>query len=430
MGAQSVRAMVWARRGMPDRRSLSAGAVLVLSLCLSVHCATQCLAAGGTQGGAISDNALIPVRKSEPAVLKKSPWLKQDRELWAPEIFFDDPRVVELCFAIEQKRLDRVEYLVKYEQVDINARGFRNVTPLLWAFPLGLRDFLEYCSERNSEGAARLSTEEFNATLDRVCTQHCRLLKRLMELGADPNIQVSAEEPGSGKRYGPPANLFGGDYRGLSVTHLSAVVYGPSDFTFLPTVMAHGGSTDLVFDARGVTPIFFACAGSLYFPDQEGIRRRPSPENLALLIEKGANLEFRAPEGFTPILAAARSSDFMAVLMLIHAGADFKLRNQNGQDVAYYALEYQTQLKRPARRRREGGEVARVIDPYFLPTVEYLEQHGALRPGKHAAWKREIDELVKSSPSLTIGPLNPFADQWLDSHRPSDVPASPPAAEQ
>ena len=49
------------------------------------------------------------------------------------ELFFSDPKVVELCRAIESNDLSKVDVLVK-EGVDVNSLGRGNVNPLFWAF--------------------------------------------------------------------------------------------------------------------------------------------------------------------------------------------------------------------------------------------------------------------------------------------------------
>ena len=74
---------------------------------------------------------------------------------WKTEKYFTDPKVVLLCKAIEAKDLKEIARLVA-SGVNVNAKGRGNMTPLLWAFPMGEEVF-----------------------------------EKLLELGADPNIKLT-----------------------------------------------------------------------------------------------------------------------------------------------------------------------------------------------------------------------------------------------
>ena len=54
---------------------------------------------------------------------------------WKAEDFFTDPGVISLCKAIEAKNLKEIDRLVKSGNVNVNAKGRGNMTPLLWRFP-------------------------------------------------------------------------------------------------------------------------------------------------------------------------------------------------------------------------------------------------------------------------------------------------------
>jgi hypothetical protein len=85
---------------------------------------------------------------------------------WKSRDFFSDKGVIALCNAIEKKDLAEIDRLVK-SGVNVNAKGRGNMTPLLWAFPMGEEVF-----------------------------------KQMLELGADPNVKLTervlpvAFEPG------------------------------------------------------------------------------------------------------------------------------------------------------------------------------------------------------------------------------------------
>jgi ankyrin repeat protein len=53
---------------------------------------------------------------------------------WKANDYFDDPKVIALCKAIDARDLKEIDRLVA-EGADVNAKGKGNMTPLLWAFP-------------------------------------------------------------------------------------------------------------------------------------------------------------------------------------------------------------------------------------------------------------------------------------------------------
>jgi ankyrin repeat protein len=63
----------------------------------------------------------------------------------------------------------------------------------------------------------------------------------------------------------------------------------------------------------------------------------PSVAAVRLLLELGAVVDARAPNGNTPLMQAARYGSEDAVITLLKKGADRHLRNQRGQDAAAYA---------------------------------------------------------------------------------------------
>ena len=74
---------------------------------------------------------------------------------WKAADFFTDPGVISLCKAIEAKDITEIDRLVK-SGVNVNAKGRGNMTPLLWAFPMGEEVF-----------------------------------GKMLDLGADPNVQLT-----------------------------------------------------------------------------------------------------------------------------------------------------------------------------------------------------------------------------------------------
>ena len=108
---------------------------------------------------------------------------------WNAEDYFDDPKVIALCKAIQAQNIVKIDKLVA-EGADVNARGKGNMTPLLWAFP----------------------GNNLNA------------FKRLLEHGADPNVEITEE-----------LNPMGVPSHGNSVLHLAARTKFPHYFKYVRT---------------------------------------------------------------------------------------------------------------------------------------------------------------------------------------------------
>jgi ankyrin repeat protein len=74
----------------------------------------------------------------------------------------------------------------------------------------------------------------------------------------------------------------------------------------------------------GWTPLHYAATG-------------PNAAIVRLLLERGAYVEPRSPNGSTPLMMAARYGSEEAVKALLAAGADAGLRNQRDMDAAEFA---------------------------------------------------------------------------------------------
>lgn len=188
---------------------------------------------------------------------------QQSRELVAfmsLETMFPDSQVRALAKAAADGNVRRIEQLVK-EGVSVNARGTQGATPLFW----GMQDH--------------------------------RGFRKLLELGADPNI-VYAD--------------------GNSVM-LAAVKL--KDRRILRAALEFGGNPNLAAgDSFGYTPLFNAMS--------EGI------DMVDLLLGAGADINAKDKFGATPVMVAAGRGDYEMVYSLLERGADYTLRNANGSDLA------------------------------------------------------------------------------------------------
>jgi uncharacterized protein len=86
---------------------------------------------------------------------------------------------------------------------------------------------------------------------------------------------------------------------------------------------------------QGWSPVLYAAGG-------------PEPKALALLLDKGAPVNARAPNGTTPLMMAARYGNEASVPLLLARGADPKLRN----DLSLSAADFARQAGRQALAQR------------------------------------------------------------------------------
>jgi len=161
--------------------------------------------------------------------------------------------------------VDMVTKLVK-QGVDVNSKGASNVTPLFWS----MRNFNGY--------------------------------KRLLELGADPNI------------------IFGD---GSSIM-LWAV--RNQDDRFLEEALKFGGDPNLISGEFKETPLFVAVS-------PEG-----SKNKINYLLDSGADIDAKNASGETAVMAAAALGRFDNVYYLLNRGVDISIKNEFGNDLVSIIL--------------------------------------------------------------------------------------------
>lgn len=77
---------------------------------------------------------------------------------------------------------------------------------------------------------------------------------------------------------------------------------------------------------KGWTPLHYAATG-------------PEPQVVSFLLDRGADIEARSPNGTTPLMMAARYGAFDAAERLLARGADPRARNDLGLSAADFARE-------------------------------------------------------------------------------------------
>jgi hypothetical protein len=156
-----------------------------------------------------------------------------------------------------------------------------------------------------------------------VAANEKKAFARLLELGADPN---QCNETGE-------------------------LVIGWCVFArhvdFLKLALAHGGNPNAI-DSTGKQSIFFRALSE------------DSNEKLLVLLQAGADINFRVGDGSTPIVAASGSRRMQKVLFLLQQGADPFIRNGVGADVASGIFGPNWATKTEAYKAR--AEVLRLIE--------------------------------------------------------------------
>jgi ankyrin repeat protein len=155
-------------------------------------------------------------------------------------------------------------------------------------------------------------------------------VERLLQRGFDPN---SVDEAGQGALF---LAMREGAFKvattllkspGLKVDQpnsagetalMMAALRGHEDW--LPQLVAQGAG----IEREGWTPLHYAATG-------------PQPATVAWLLERGARVDTRSPNGTTPLMMAARYGSEESVDLLLRRGADPKLRNQLNLTAADFA---------------------------------------------------------------------------------------------
>jgi uncharacterized protein len=230
---------------------------------------------------------------------------------WKAEDYFEDPSVVALCHAIEASDIAEINRLVA-GGANVNAKGKDNMTPLLWAFP----DKKPEC------------------------------FKRLLELGADPNVAIKSD-----------LNTRGGFAAGDSVTHMACRTEFPGYFE---AVFAHGGDPNFVrnWHIKGITPLFAVIMGA-------GSNKN---SKVHVLVDKGAELNHADSTGTTPVMVAVGwGGSYDLAITLLNAGADYNTYKPKSNTKLVHIVA--------SEERRKPMWTPQQADDY-QKLVAWLEKHG------------------------------------------------------
>lgn len=206
---------------------------------------------------------------------------------WKAEDFFDDPKVIALCRAIEENDLKMIDRLIQ-EGANVNACGKGNMTPLMWAFP---DDKLERFS-------------------------------KLLDSGANPNVKFTSN-------LGVPSAFAIGN----SVTTQAA----KSRFRgYFAAVMAHGGDANIT-DGFGMPLIHIVILAML--PDAK--------ERCQIVLEAGGDIDVAFDGGTPAMQAIATAGQYDLALYLYNQGADpMAYREDELQQAIHMIVRRESEIER------------------------------------------------------------------------------------
>jgi ankyrin repeat protein len=165
-----------------------------------------------------------------------------------------------------------------------------------------------------------------------VNVDNVRTVNQLLERGFDPN---AADEKGQvglylalreGSLQVAEALL---KHPGLKVDAVNAADETPvmmaalrGNLEWTQRLLDHGAQ----LNRKGWTPLHYAASG-------------PEPKVVSLLLDRGAEIEARSPNGTTPLMMAARYGAYDAAERLLARGADPRARNDLGLSAADFARQ-------------------------------------------------------------------------------------------
>lgn len=215
---------------------------------------------------------------------------------WDANNFFQDPKGVELCQAINNQDLGKMQVLLD-DGVALNQVGKRGMTPLLWA----------------------MGQESSNAFV------------WLLDHGAKPDQEI-IDDLDKPKTFQPNASP------------LCICIVHP-DESYAIALLKHGADPNFM-------------RGSPYSPPLHAIIRRGIKnkwQRIQLLLDNGADINAFDYLGYTPIMNAIhRGGQYDTALRLLDAGADAKLKSQNtNQRLVHFVVSAESRQD-PLAPEKEG----------------------------------------------------------------------------
>jgi ankyrin repeat protein len=149
-----------------------------------------------------------------------------------------------------------------------------------------------------------------------------RLVKGLLEHGANPNAQIAVNLPRERNSYRPTIRTAG------ATPFLLAAAAGEADMMRL---LAAAGADPLLATKDDQTTPLMAAAGGLWLEDRTPEEERRALEAVQTAVELGANLDAANDKGLTALHGAAYAGANEIVRFLVGKGAAVDLKDPKGQ---------------------------------------------------------------------------------------------------
>ncbi|PNP59152.1 hypothetical protein THARTR1_01400 [Trichoderma harzianum] len=296
----------------------------------------------------------------------------------------DSQKKTPLYLAVEHGHKDFIQQLLELPQVEVNARGYRDLTPLQVACKKGYDSIAEILLDAGADMEI-LSDDGRTPLLHAVQEQMESTVKLLATRGANVNfIHLGTTALHTAAQMGYSA-IFEYLLKGGADIHAGA---GTTVGTPLHAacIMIDGNATiqrliDLgagidETDEEGKTPLHIA---ALY----------GKPASLRLLIRNGANMEARDSRGRTPALFISFEEQRKECLqVLIKFGADVNVADYEGKTLLYLAAGDETLEDFVPELLEAGAAVDEVVEDGYTPlhqaawfkcteAIKALVEHGA-----------------------------------------------------
>ncbi|UKZ57021.1 hypothetical protein TrVGV298_010871 [Trichoderma virens] len=274
----------------------------------------------------------------------------------------DSQKKAPLYLAVEFGHRDFVQQLLKLPQVEVNARGYRDLTPLQVACKKGNDDIIEILLDagadmeaRSDDGGANVNFIHGGTTALHTAAQmgYSAIFEHLLKGGADIHAGV-------GTIVGTPLHVASSRIDGNPL---------------IQRLIDLGAAIDAT-DMDGKTPLHTAA--------QFG-----KPANIKLLIDNGANMEARDGRGRTSILFISHEEQRKECLrLLIRLGADVNVADKEGRTPLYLAAGDENLEDFIPEFLEAGAAIDEAVDDGYTPLhqatwhkltegIKTLVEHGA-----------------------------------------------------
>jgi uncharacterized protein len=223
---------------------------------------------------------------------------------------FPDKNVAELAVSAARGDLQHIDGLLS-RGANPNTRGKNGMTPIVWAMQAKNKAAFKY----------------------------------LLDHGGRPDYYVETH------------SFMLPEMEGRSLIGIAA--RNSSDSDWLRTLLKHGANPNLVCPkwgdqgdvdfSAGTTPLFDAIDSGCI-------------ENVDLLIQAGADINHQDNFGNTPMIHGAMIGNFSMVLRLLEASADHRIRNNDGNYLAYFAAINEGPVDTKVETSREANKVIALLE--------------------------------------------------------------------